>query len=373
MDFQRTRRRISRLALVTLITLSAGTIAAVEAHADGPTILKRTLKITAWRFSSYWRDRNADSPEWNTWSWVPRINFEIVGPVAGGSQFSVDYTMPDGKPWFTEDLYTDELPDGHWGQLETASGHEKPVEQRATLATGVFGFTIRVSNELTGRNDVLMSGKFKVGRIHVGIAQRPNEFEYYVEQDWRLPLGTVWLNSGDYPDSPPLYLGMWVRGNAWRSGGLAGYLMYNGRQIGSTKEDTWSHIGLNTELLTVGSREEDPAWRHLTVDFMGVRGTRGDNAGRDDMFFLDENPGEYELKVLNMGKLVRSMKFTVGADGKIVDSGVGTEPRPSGARYLVPVKIAGELDGKWDQSAWKTDAYYGNPYAGFTALPVGAN
>jgi hypothetical protein len=369
----RTRFIPLQTSVATLLAfLVLAPLASSEALA-GPTLLKRAVKITAYRQSSYWRDKSAESPEWNTWSWLPRIDFEVVGPIEGGTQISVDYTFPDGKPWLTQDIYTEELPDGYWGHLQSPDDRSTETEKKSTLTTGVFGFTIRSSNELTGNSAVLMTGKFKVAKIHVGIPSRPNEFEYYVDQDWRLPLGTIWLNTADNSATPPLYLGMWVRGNAWRLGNLAGYLMYNGKQIGSTKADTWSHIGMDNELLTMGTREEDPAWRFLNLDFQGVLGTRGDLGAREELFILDENPGEYELKILNSGKLVRSMKFTVGADGKIVDSGIGTEQRPSGTRYLIPVKIAGDLDGKWDQNAWKTDAYYGNPYAGFVALPVGAN
>jgi hypothetical protein len=369
-----TLRRVPLTLLLIVLTAVSVHIGSTHEALAGPTLLKRTVTVTAYRMASYWRDRNADSPEWNTWSWLPRIEFQIVGPVEGGSQFSVDYTMPDGKPWFTQDLYTEELPDGYWGQVKTEFKRDKAEEVLGTLSTGVFGFTVRITNELTGTREVLMTGRFKVNKIHVGIKERPNENEYYVDQDWRLPLGTVWFNTEDNSQSPPLYMGLWVRGNAWRPSELAGYLFHNGKQIGSTKSDTWSHIGITADLLTMGNRDEDPAWKHIGLDFMGVLGMRGeDMAGRTDLFFVNENPGEYELKILSTGKLVRSMKFTVGADGRIVDSGIGTEQRPSGTRYLIPVKIVGGPDGTWDQNAWKTDAYYGNPYAGFTALPVGAN
>jgi len=362
----------TQLALVFVLLLSSIAIPTAESQAAGPTLLKRTLRLTTWRMSSYWRDKAAESPEWNTWSWVPRIYFEIVGPVEGGTQLSAEYTMPDGKPWFTDDLYTEELADGYWGKVETGSSNRDALEKLATLVTGDFGFTIRAKNELTGRNDVLMTGKFAVKKLHVGIPQRPNEFEYYVDQDWRLPIGTVWFNREDSQTSPPLYMGMWIRGNQWRFPDLAAYLFHNGKQIGSTKSDTWSHLGMPVDLLTMGSREDDPAWRLLVADFYGVLASRGENAGRDDLFFVDENPGEYEMKLLYSGKLVRSMKFTVGSDGQIVENTV-TEDRPSGRRYIIPVKIAGGPDGTWRQDAWKSEAYYGNPLSGFTALPVGAN
>ena len=36
---------------------------------------------------------------------------------------------------------------------------------------------------------------------------------------------------------------------------------------------------------------------------------------------------------------------------------------------VVPVKVIGEQDGMWNKLAWKTEAFYGNPLTGFTALP----
>jgi hypothetical protein len=35
-------------------------------------------------------------------------------------------------------------------------------------------------------------------------------------------------------------------------------------------------------------------------------------------------------------------------------------------RVVIPVTVLGTQDGKWDRNAWKTDAFFGNPLAGFT-------
>ena len=34
-------------------------------------------------------------------------------------------------------------------------------------------------------------------------------------------------------------------------------------------------------------------------------------------------------------------------------------------RILVPAQIMGDTDGQWDKSAYKSDAFYGNPLSGF--------
>ena len=35
-------------------------------------------------------------------------------------------------------------------------------------------------------------------------------------------------------------------------------------------------------------------------------------------------------------------------------------------RVIVPVQVIGDQDGAWDRTAWKTDAFYGNPLKGFS-------
>ena len=84
--------------------------------------------------------------------------------------------------------------------------------------------------------------------------------------------------------------------------------------------------------------------------------------------FIKTNPGDYELKVLWRNHLARSIKFTVNADGKF-DNGIATANKLGSNRVIVPVQIIGDQDGAWDKTAWKTEAFYGNPLTGFTPVP----
>ena len=84
------------------------------------------------------------------------------------------------------------------------------------------------------------------------------------------------------------------------------------------------------------------------------------------LYLLSENSGEYEIKMIYKGHLVRSMKFSVDAEGKIVDKGIATSNKLGNNRIIVPVQVLGDSDGQWDKNAWKTDAFYGNPLTGFT-------
>ena len=83
-------------------------------------------------------------------------------------------------------------------------------------------------------------------------------------------------------------------------------------------------------------------------------------------YLFSENPGEYEVKVLYQGHLVRSIKFSVDAEGKLVDNGIAKANKLGNDRIVVPVTIMGESDGQWNKMAWKTDAFYGNPLSGFS-------
>ena len=87
------------------------------------------------------------------------------------------------------------------------------------------------------------------------------------------------------------------------------------------------------------------------------------------LYLMSENPGDYEIKIIYKGHLVRSIKFAVDAEGKIVDNGIAKSNKLGDDRVIVPVQIIGDSDSPWDRMAWKTDAFYGNPLTGFTPSP----
>ena len=87
------------------------------------------------------------------------------------------------------------------------------------------------------------------------------------------------------------------------------------------------------------------------------------------LYLLSENSGDYEIKIIYKGHLVRSIKFAVDAEGKLVDNGIATANKFGNNRVIVPVQVLGDSDGQWDRAAWKTEAFYGNPLTGFTAGP----
>ena len=84
------------------------------------------------------------------------------------------------------------------------------------------------------------------------------------------------------------------------------------------------------------------------------------------MYLFSENPGDYEMKLIYQSHLIRSLKFAVDAEGKLVDNGIATANKLGSDRVIVPVQVMGDQDGAWDRTAWKTDAFYGNPLKGFS-------
>ncbi len=340
-------------------------VVAAPALPTEPQILKSTMALRADRMLRYWKQPNTD----NYWSWVPTGAFYVVGPIATGTRFEVDFTLPDGKPWTTVTAPVEKLEPNAVGKV-VIPGSDSHMDKRGILETGTFGYKIRLRNELTGTNQTMMTGKFHVAKLHHGNALPAfkNQFEYYVDQDWNLPVGYVWLDWLQEPTVPPLHVAMWFKGNGLDDTKLAAYLFYKGKQIASTKEQTGSaHEAW--ALLTNSSDDNDPRWERWEFAWNNVRGWNTDTSANnwENTFFLSKNPGDYEVKVLRDGDLARSLKFTVGDDGKIADNGLITSNKIGGIAMIVPVKIAGTADGKWDAAAWKTDAFYGNPLRGFSA------
>jgi hypothetical protein len=337
---------------------------AASAVQSGPTILKATVVVRANRLLHYWKAPEVD----NYWSWMPEVAFLVAGPVTTGSAFVIDFTNEAGAPWYSVECETGQIPAGQFERISTPAVTTH-VDKRTTLSTGTFGFTIRLKNELAGTNQTLFTGKYKVGKFHVGnnLPQFKNQFEYYVDQDWNLPIGYLYFDYVGDQNMPPLNVSMWFRG-ALDDTKVAAYLFYNGKQIASTKEQT-GRAASDAVVLTNGN-DTDPRWERWRFGWWNVRGYNLDTSTANNtsqLFFLNKNPGDYEVKVLRDGNLARTARFTVGPDGRLVDNGIAQKNQLGGLAMILPVKVLGEAEGKWDAAAWKTGAFYGNPLEGFNA------
>src|ERR1044072_2063454 len=192
--------------------------------ADQPTIQKDSLQVTAWTNNSY-------KGNFDVWSWVPKFEFRVNGPIESGSQLFVEVQQPGGTaPWLTFDCETGETQKGYWWKTECGG---RQVEDKSILPVGIVNFAIKMGNELAGTTSTLFTGKMKVAKVlsnNYGPKAAQN-FVYYVDQDWNLPVGYIWYSPDsvygwDYPD---FHVAFWVRGDADK---VDPHLFYQGKEIG---------------------------------------------------------------------------------------------------------------------------------------------
>lgn len=157
---------------------------------------------------------------------------------------------------------------------------------------------------------------------------------------------------------------MWFRGDV-NSEKLAAYVYYQGKQICSTKTD-----GASSESAVVLSPGHLPEarWVRWHFRFLNVASNYekiSTSRINPAVQLLDQNPGEYEIKVLRDGQLGRTATFTVGTDGKVVDNGLAARNEVGGEWTLLPNKVVPGTDGTANTATYKADARYGNPVVGF--------
>ena len=347
----------------------AGSVAADEGL---PTIAKDWVQITAYTFNVYHKN-------FDVWSWVPRAEFRVNGPIASGSQLYAEFDIPGGEP-IKFDCKTGEVKAGHSWKTDCGA-HDVP-EDKGTTYTGVVNFSIRMRNALNGGDMTLFAGKMKVLKVHSNEhgPKFANHFVYYVDQDWNLPIGYIYLTTGAQADAKhsQFNAAFWYRGEG---GGFEPHLMLAGKEVGKI---TAANMEVGKASCSTMEVEDQPThfvedamaqkakWTRIVCNFPNVQSSNKDGNNPPipgqvgSVHYLSENPGEYEIKVLWKGQLARSIKFTVRPDGKF-DNGIAGENKLGSHRTIVPVQIIGAQDGQWDHNAWKTDAFYGNPPTGFTA------
>jgi hypothetical protein len=364
--------RASTLAALMTVALLLSTSDSA-ARQGQPTIAKDSVQLTAFTFSSY-------KGNYDTFSWAPLISYRVNGPIPSGGQLYVEYTVP-GSPAVKFDCSTEETPADRWWKT-TCGGRDGVPEEKGTTYTGPFNFAIKLRNELAGSDTTLFTGKAKVAKVHsneIKTGKFANHFVYYVDHDWNLPIGYVYYTPDELKgwERPILHVAFWVRGEAYNldphlfyKGAEVGRIMYEGQQVG--KASCESDVDNNTtHFVDEKDAPQKAKWARVVCSFNNVRGW--DRSGEEPGMFgplyqMDKNPGEYELKVLWNNKLARSVKFNVPAGGKL-DTGLAASNKLGTDRLIVPVQIIGDQDGVWDKTAWKADAFYGNPLTGFTALP----
>lgn len=314
--------------------------------------------------------------EQKEWAFTPSPRFTVYGPIEAGSTASVSYTLPNGAAWFEESCSgtLPEVKPGYWYRFE-CEAHNAFKESKRTTQIGTVGFKVMLNNELSGKKTELMAGKFKVEKWvdNKNYPKDPNflkHFVYYPKLDWKFPMAMIYTSPPKdiYDTNGPLFVTMWFRGssNDLYLDKFVGYLFYQGKQVAATNA-----IGSNN--VTDPLAEECIGYSDSVVDskailfhFNADLYDKDPNSGRT-FFPIYKNPGEYEVKILQNGKLARVAKFTVDSSGNVVNNGINKDNKLGTSAILVPAQIIGEQDTKLDKTAWQTEGYWGTPLTGFTA------
>ncbi len=335
---------------------------------DTPTIIKDSLQVTAYTHNFY-------RGKYDMWSWVPVFKYRVNGPIPSGSQLYVEYTIPGGGSAVSFDCDTGETQKGYWWGTE-CGGRGIPDDKSSTY-TGPVNFAIKMRNELSGTDSTIYTGRMKVAKTRSS-GEGPkaaNEWVYYVDHDWNLPIGYIYYEQDSVYgwNYPTFNIAFWVRGEATS---MDPHLFYQGKEIGRVfndglqvgKASCASRVDIGTtHFVNTSQMPQEAKWRRVECTFYMVKqwDKTGGQPNSNEMFLMASNPGEYEFKVLWKNKLARSIKFTVGPNGNL-DNGIAASNGLGNDRVIVPVQIIGDHDGQWDKNAWKTEAFYGNALAGFT-------
>lgn len=329
--------------LLLLFILTAAPVP-VQAQ-DQPTIAKDSVRV--WSIHPKYLDVKG---------WAPVIAFRVNGPIAKGSTLWVEFGLPTNRQYLKYDcpqIMGDTKKGDAW-VAECGSDEYLIPKNKVITFTGMIDFTIHVRNELLETNATLFTGKAKV----IKVLPKPNsldDIEYYVDEDWRIPIGYVYLERVGNGEPSMVDTTFWIRG-----GGRANaHLFYQGNDL---------------EEVNCGASSSRPAgtgvdmWHEWECKFDDVYDTRvpsGRSFNPEGIHLLSKNPGEYEIKVLVDNHLARSIKFTVGPDGSFDNGIAAANQLNDDSKVIVPVRVIGDQP-QWDKLAWKTEAFYGNPLTGFT-------
>ena len=175
-----------------------------EAPAE-PQFLPDTLEIQVEHWDYYWKIPNDNH---NT-SWAPRIRFFVFYGGSTKLRFKADYFMPDGSLWFSEALEYRGGYDERSGISLLQSESDSSRDKKTIVTGGLFG--IKITN--IRDNSTVFQGKFKVNRYkpQYSVARYKNEVDYYVDYDWKLPIGLADLEYSRDVASP--IIRMWFKGD----------------------------------------------------------------------------------------------------------------------------------------------------------------
>lgn len=176
--------RVACLAFAFAMTLSAAFAQ------DLPTIMKDRVQMTAYTV-------NNQKGNYDIWTWLPRIEFRVNGPIESGAQLYVEVGYPGAPKWVTFDCSTGPIQKGYWWKTECGGGNIG--EEKGSTYTGPVTFTIKMRNELAGTDSTIFTGKAKVSKAKSNEhgPKVVNHHVYWIDHDWNLPIGYVYLMPSD--------------------------------------------------------------------------------------------------------------------------------------------------------------------------------
>ncbi len=327
---------------------------------SSPQLLADTLKFDLELWDYYWKIPNDNH---NT-SWAPRIRFELLYGGTTRLRYKAEYFMPDGSLWFSEPL---DQRDGdsrmHTVVMESQS--DSNSDKRAIVVGGVFGLKITNMRD----NSTAFQGKFKVVRFKpkYSDARYRNEVDYYVDHDWKLPIGLADLYIERDAATP--IVRMWFKGDL-KNENFEARLYRNGQQIASTDDDRGGvdhgddyYAKKRGDDLSLFWREFKFSWPRRIL-FIKTEDQRNYTAYKDALY-INQMPGEYVVKVYYNGEQVRETKFSIGNDGTYADNGIAKQNNIMTNKIFLPLKVMGTLD-KWNPANAKAMGFYGSAMTGMT-------
>ena len=326
-----------------------------------PQFLADTLDIQVEHWDYFWKIPNDNH---NT-SWAPRIRFFVFYGGSTKLRYKADYSMPDGSPWFSEALEYRGGYDDRSGLSLVQSESDSSRDKKTIVTGGLFG--IKITN--IRDNSTVFQGKFKVNRYkpQYSDARYKNEVDYYVDYDWKLPIGFADLNYNR--DNATPIIRMWFKGDI-ANDNLEARLFHNGQQIATT-DDGGGGVD-HGEDSYADKRGDDKSlfWREFKfswpsrIEFIMTEDLRNYTA-YNKAKFINQMPGEYVVKVYYNGEQVRETKFSIGNNGNYADNGIAKQNNLTTNKIILPVKVMGTLD-KWNPVNAKAQGFYGNPVNGLT-------
>jgi hypothetical protein len=340
----------------TLSPTQEGLIYSRPAPTNKPAFLKDTLDIDLRARDTYWKFPNQSDYS----SWLPRIAFELFYDDSARLRFTAEWFNPDGLPWFSESLnyvYT-----GINTARMTSDYSNELLNTKAVVTTGTYG--LKLTNSKT--NEVVFHGKFKVNKKAAipGDVRNKNRFEFFVDNDWNLPVGYVGFKYDSTWDYLQPTVMMWFKGRL-ETKDFEARLFHNGQEILSTDEG--GNVNMSQERGADCLRFVDVCqlhlWEFYWPKFM-VENSDWVRSRKPNSIFTKDKPGDYTVKVFHKGVQVRETQFTIDATGRIAPNAFSDKISLTNFKIVVLVKVTGTLD-KWNPATWKTDAFYGNPLPGF--------